>query len=105
MYKKTVDKRAKRCYSRIYRTKYIKMLIRKALYAKGFQRVPQPHWAAAAASGVFPSLAHTAFESVQSTAGRSRYRASTRYTLRNFYMIITAGIWIWVETRYYYRPL
>ncbi len=43
MYKKTVDKRAKRCYSRIYRTKYIKMLIRKALYAKGFQRVPQPH--------------------------------------------------------------
>ncbi len=41
MYKKTVDKRAKRCYSRIYRTKYIKMLIRKALYAKGFQRIPQ----------------------------------------------------------------
>jgi len=41
MYKKTVDKRSKRCYSRLYRTKYFKMPIRKALYKKGFQRVPQ----------------------------------------------------------------
>ncbi len=91
MYKKTVDKPAKRCYSRFYRTEYLKMPIRKALYAKGFQRVPQLLWAAAA-SGIFPSLAHTAFESVQSTAGRSRYRASTRYTLRNFTCYITVSI-------------
>lgn len=41
MYKKTVDKRTKRCYSRFNITEYLKMPIRKALYAEGFQRVPQ----------------------------------------------------------------
>ncbi len=40
MYKKTVDKRAKRCYSRFYRTEYFKMQIRKALYAEGFSESP-----------------------------------------------------------------
>lgn len=60
------------------------MPIRKAVYAKGFQRVPQPLWAVTAVSGVFPSIMHTAFESVQYTAGRSRYRASTRYTICSF---------------------
>lgn len=50
-------------------------MIRKALYAKGFQRVPHLLLTADAASGVFPSIKHTAFESVQYTAGSSRYRA------------------------------
>lgn len=40
MYKKTVDKRAKRCYSRFYRTEYFKMQIRKAFYKKGFSENP-----------------------------------------------------------------
>ena len=63
------------------------MPIRKAVYAKGFQRVPQLFLYSTAVSGVFPSIMHTAFESVQYTAGRSRYRASMRYIFCNILLI------------------
>lgn len=67
------------------------MPIRKAFYKKGFSESPALLWQYAA-SGVFPSIKHTAFESVQYTAGSSRYRASTRYTVCKFYKIITLCI-------------
>ena len=65
-------------------------MIRKALYAEGFQRVPQLLWQFAV-SGVFPSIKHTAFESVQYTAGRSRYRASMRYTFMRLHWVYEFG--------------
>lgn len=102
MWKKTVDKREKRCYSRCI-IEYFKMPIRKAFYKKGFSESPAAASAVRCERGIPEYKAHRLWVR-PIHGGSSRYRASTRYTLCNFFTIITLGIWIWVETRYC-RPL